>query len=164
MRQTSLLKTPDSLVEEHEEIFGEFRRFAKWNDRTGDAIRQLLRVLEPHFEKEEEVAMPLLGALAPLSSGKPPARGAARKTTDEILSLHSKLLKEMPSMLAEHKKIHDRILHAKEEATKENHNDVIEMLEALEHHAKVEEEVLYPAAILTGVAAKGLTKEGGIQP
>ena len=34
--------------------------------------------------------------------------------------------------------------------------EVVDLLEALAHHARVEEEVLYPAALLAGTVAKCL--------
>ncbi len=147
-----LMGVPESLAEEHEAIFGELRVFAKRDDRVGEAVRDLLRALEPHFEQEDELAMPLLGALRPLSSGK------VEGDLNEVISLQSKLAKALPSMLSEHKVILGFIEKAKKEAAKAKLVEVVDSLGGLEHHAKVEEEVLYPAAMLVGVFAKALSK------
>jgi hypothetical protein len=47
-----------------------FREYSKLKNGTGKAIFELLEVLEPHFEKERRVVMPLLGSLSELVSGE----------------------------------------------------------------------------------------------
>jgi hemerythrin len=154
VKEMILTRIPGSITEEHEEIFRELRRFASQNDRVGEAIKELLRALEPHFEKEDEVAMPLLGALAPLSSD-----GGICGNVDEVVLLQSKLTKELPSMLSEHRTILALIKSGKRAAEKEKRQDVFDSLSALEHHARVEEEVLYPAALLAGIVARASQKD-----
>lgn len=129
---------------------GTLRRASDYDDRTGNAVRELLKTLEPHFEKEERVAMPVLGTLAELVSGE--------KIPDlrEIADSQGGLLKEYKTMFEEHKVVGTFIEKAKAEAKRENHEEVAEILDALRHHARVEEEVLYPAALLAGIVAKVL--------
>ena len=64
-----LLVSPPSLKEEHEEMMVSLREFANFPDQTGKAINELLDVLEPHFVKEEKLAMPVLGSIPELVSG-----------------------------------------------------------------------------------------------
>ena len=117
-------------------------------DKTGKAVGELLKVLEPHFEKEEKIAMPLLGVLSELVSGN--------KLHDlkQIADSQEPLLQDYEGMFQEHKSLMPLIDRAKDEATKENHEETVEILEALVHHARVEEDVLYPAALLAGTLAK----------
>ena len=145
-----MLTTPKSLEEEHEEIMQSLRQSANLSDGTGKAVKELLETLEPHFEKEERVAMPILGALTELVSGNKIAN------LREIAESQGALLREYESMFEEHAALKKFIERAVEEARKEKHEEVAEMLGALAHHAKVEEEVLYPAALLAGTLAKCL--------
>jgi hypothetical protein len=146
----SITEIPESVREEHEEIFSGLRRLANTGGGTGKAIRELLEVLEPHFEKEDEIAMPLLGAVARISSGQ------MQEGLDEVISLQGRLAEGLPSMLAQHKVIGGRIAIARERAGKEKNMEALSLLMGLQHHAKMEEEVLYPAAMLAGVAARNM--------
>lgn len=139
----TVLKTPESLAEEHEEIFTDLRQLAKLNSETGSATRELLSVLEPHFQKEEMLAMPLLGALQSLSTLKD-------KEVREILFLHEDFGKGYSGMLKDHKKIVALIDKTRKAAKKDGRPDAFAVLDGLKHHARVEEEVLYPAAMLVG--------------
>lgn len=141
---------PKSVREEHEAIFAGLRRLARTDGSTGKATRSLLGLLEPHIEKEDMIAMPLLGAVPSISKGKRSRR------LDEVISLQGKLTKTLPIMLAEHDMIRGRIAKAKEAAKKESNLEALLLLASLEHHAKMEEEVLYPAAVLAGIAARNI--------
>lgn len=145
-----LLRTPKSLEEEHEELMGSLRETSNRRDKTGEAVKDLLKTLEPHFEKEEKVAMPLLGVLPDLVSGN--RIGNLRQIVDS----QEPLLQQYESMFQEHKSLVPLIEHAKDEAAKENHRETVEILEALVHHARIEEDVFYPAALLAGTLAKVL--------
>lgn len=127
---------------------GSLLKAADREDKTGKAVGELLKVLEPHFEKEETIAMPLLGVLPELVSGN--------KLHDlrQIADSQEPLLRDYEGMFQEHKSLMPLIDRAKDEATKENHEETVEILEALVHHARVEEDVLYPAALLAGTLAK----------
>jgi hypothetical protein len=146
-----MLVTPPSLKEEHEEIMGSLNLFSRLQDKTGKSIVELLDVLEPHFEKEERLAMPILGTLSELASGE-------KTATDlrAIVESQGALQKEYDDMFEEHVELKSFIQNARGFAEQENHGDVVDLLDALSHHARVEEEVLYPAALLAGTVAKCL--------
>ena len=94
--------------------------------------------------------MPVLGSLTELASGYKIAN------LKEIADSQGELLHEYKKMFEEHYEIAAFIERAEAEAKRENHEEVAEILEALGHHARVEEEVLYPAALLAGKLAKVL--------
>ena len=143
-----MLATPKSLEAEHDELMGTLRQASSLEDETGRAVSELMKHLEPHFEKEEKVAMPLLGTLADLVSGE------KISNLRDIAESQKPLLQEYEGMFQEHKLLGKFIERAKNEAQRENHQEIVEILEALAHHAKVEEEVLYPAALLAGTLAR----------
>lgn len=131
---------------------GTLRKAGDHEDKTANAVNDLLKTLEPHFEKEERVAMPLLGVLPELVSGK------KIENLGQIADSQEPLLQEYENMFEEHKSLGPLIEHARNEAKKENHGETVEILDVLVHHAKIEEEILYPAALLAGTLAKVLLR------
>ena len=101
-------------------------------------------MLDPHFERENEIALPPLGLLAPLAAGKTPAG------QQEALAMTDALRKEMPRMLDEHKRIRAATEKLRAIAREEKAPAAEQLAERLAAHAQTEEEILYPAAILVG--------------
>jgi iron-sulfur cluster repair protein YtfE (RIC family) len=145
------LKVPESLVQEHTELFHELRKLAKKSGEMGKAVKNLLSALEPHFKKEEETAMPLLSVLDPLSKG-------LESDSSEVILLHKKFCSEYPKMLKDHERIKELVAEAKRVAFKERESSAVSLMDALAHHAAIEEEVLYPAAMLVGLFVKERVK------
>jgi hypothetical protein len=135
---------PQSLKLEHEELHGELARAIKVGGKIGDAARAVANVLHHHFIKEEEYALPPLGLLSFLSLGK------FSSEMREIVPMTEKLKQDLPIMLEEHKQIVKELDKLVEVAEKENRMEIVLFAEKLKLHAKNEEEVLYPAAILVG--------------
>src|SRR5690606_39847072 len=98
----------------------------------------------PHFVKEEAYALPPLGLLAPLAAGRFEPEMAA------VLELTDRLEAELPQMLAEHAQIVAALQELIAAATGEKRPEVVRFAEQLMLHAKTEEEVAYPAALLVG--------------
>ncbi|HEY8505800.1 MAG TPA: hemerythrin domain-containing protein [Gemmataceae bacterium] len=138
------LKPPGSLKAEHDELHAELVRATKAGGKTGEAARAVAKVLHPHFVKEEELAMPPLGLLSDL------AAGAVRPEMARVLELTDKLKEDLPSMLKEHEAIVAALETLAEAAEQENKPQPRQLAEKLKQHARTEEEVLYPAAILVG--------------
>src|SRR5512139_2838117 len=105
---------PPSLKAEHEELHGELARATKAGGRTGEAAKAVAKLMHPHFVKEEEYALPPLGLLAALSSGKIEGDMA------EVLKMTDKLEGELPHMIAEHKEITIALERLVAAATAEN--------------------------------------------
>jgi len=116
----------------------------KAGGRTGDAAKAVAKLMHPHFVKEEEFALPPLGLLAALSKGRVDSAMAG------VLKLTDRLEAELPQMLAEHKEIVAALGRLVEAATAENRPDHARFAEKLMAHARAEEEVSYPAALLIG--------------
>jgi hypothetical protein len=135
---------PASIKAEHEEIHAELVAATKASGRVGDAARALAAVLHPHFVREEQIALPPLGLLAALS------RGEALPEMRAVLPMTDALKAELPRMLEEHKAIHAATTHLGEAARAEKNAAVAHLADKLALHARSEEEVFYPAAILVG--------------
>lgn len=137
-------KTPKSLRAEHEELHAELEKVVRTGGATGDAARGVNCALEPHFQKEEEYALPPLGLLPSLASGvvSPDMMAAAE--------MAGRLRSSLGQMLQEHKEIAVALDVLTNAAKQEGKDDVVSFAKKLMMHAKMEEEVLYPASILIG--------------
>jgi hypothetical protein len=96
------------------------------------------------FVEEEEFALPPIGLLASL------ARGKVNRTMTSVLDMTDRLRAELPEMLREHKAVVAALKKLAAAAKREKKPVHARFAEKLMLHAKTEEEVLYPAAILVG--------------
>lgn len=151
---TTEFPIPASIRAEHAEIHGELIAATKLAGKTGEAARNLARVLDPHFQREEQIALPPLGLLGPLS------RGTFDPSMADVTALTDSLRAEMPKMLAEHVQIRAATAKLEEAARAENNAQALRLTEKLKAHALTEEEVSYPAAVLVGdiIKARGEKK------
>lgn len=142
--QKPAITVPQSLEAEHHEIHEALLEATRIPGRVGAAAKDLAAVLDPHFARENEIALPPLGLLAPLAAGKtPPGQ-------QEVLAMTDALRKELPRMLEEHKRIRAATEKLRAVAREEKAAAQEEFAERLAAHAQTEEEILYPAAILVG--------------
>lgn len=151
-------RVPESLKKEHEELHAELLAATKAPGTIGEAAREVAKVLHPHFVKEEEFALPPLGLLAPLVHAAPSAE------IERVVAMTDRLKAELPVMLAEHQQIVaalERLRHAAGSAGEQRWEQFAEKLIL---HARTEEEVMYPAAILVGewVKTQGAKQRGKI--
>jgi hypothetical protein len=135
---------PTSVQEEHEELHAELGSAMKAGGRTGEAARSVAKLMHPHFVKEEAYALPPLGLLADV------ARGLAAPEMLEVLTMTDKLKGDLPDMLEEHKAIVAALKELISAATEEGHSETASFARRLMHHAIIEEQVMYPAALLVG--------------
>ena len=135
---------PKSIKLEHEELHQDLEEATMESGSVGDAAKVVQEVLQPHFLKEEEFALPPLGLLSILSNGQ---------ITTEMkgaIAMADRLRAELNQMLEEHREIVGRLKVLTEAALKENKIEYVQFAEKLTLHAQTEEEVLYPAVILVG--------------
>ena len=142
--QKTMITIPQSLQAEHEAIHDALVGATRVPGPVGAAARELAAVLHPHFTRENEIALPPLGLLAALAAGEKPAG------MDEALAMSDALRKELPRMLEEHTKIRAATEKLRVVAQKEEASAYEQLAEELSLHARTEEEVLYPAALLVG--------------
>jgi hypothetical protein len=142
--QTMKFEIPHSLKVEHEELHAELTEATKAGGIISEAAKGVAEVLHPHFLKEEEYALPPLGLLSVLAQGQiiPEMR--------EALTMTDRLKAELTQMLEEHKAIVVALAILTDAAKKEKKMEYARFAEKLILHAKTEEEVLYPAALLVG--------------
>jgi hypothetical protein len=137
---------PQSLQVEHRHIHEALTEATRAAGRVGVAARALAAVLHPHFEREEQIALPPLGLLGPLSAGAAVDPGMM----SAALAMSDSLRAELPRMLEEHTAIRAAVLRLKQEARAVRSAKYEKLADELAMHAQTEEEVLYPAAVLVG--------------
>lgn len=142
--QPSVIAIPQSLEAEHHEIHEALSEATRLPGRVGAAAKELAAILEPHFARENEIALPPLGLLAPLAAGK------TSTGEQDVLPMTDALRKEMPRMLEEHTRIRAATEKLRSAARDEKAAAQEQFAERLAAHARTEEEILYPAAILVG--------------
>lgn len=138
------LRIPPALKAEHEELHHELAAATKAGGRTGEAAKAVAKLMHPHFVKEEEYALPPLGLLPALS------RGQLDHGMGEVLEMTERLEAELPQMLAEHNNIVAALRRLIDAAKAESKPDYVRFAEKLMAHARTEEEVSYPTALLIG--------------
>ena len=135
---------PASIRAEHEEIIASLSEATKVPGPIGIAAKALADVLYPHFVREEQIALPPLGLLAPLARGEMPQHAASIATLSDSLRI------ELPRMLEEHKTIRAAVHELGRIARDSGAEKYVQFAAQLAHHALTEEEVLYPAAVVVG--------------
>jgi hypothetical protein len=78
-------KISASLQLEHEKLLAELAKAVMVHGRLGEAAKNVAKVLDTHFRKEEEYALPPLGLLSVLAGGK------ARSDMQEVLPMTDRL-------------------------------------------------------------------------
>lgn len=139
-----LLAMPDSLRAEHEDLRADLELAIRMGGRIGEAARALESLLRPHFRKEDNNVLLALGLLQSVAQGK------IAPAMREVVVMADRLKTELPEMLAEHGEIRRALERLGQEATKEGRPQIAYFAAKLLHHARMEEEVLYPAAIVLG--------------
>jgi hypothetical protein len=143
-RQSTPAQAPESGRDEHRQLHAALQSAMKAPGAVGKTARELAALLHPHFVREEQIASPPLGLLAPLAAGQfDESMLGAIEQADALRT-------ELPQMLREHESISALARRLEEVARQVGNTEVERFAENLIAHARTEEEVLYPAAILVG--------------
>lgn len=142
---SSLLVKPSSLEEEHKKVHAKMSEILSSSGNTSKVAKEVQTLLQPHFEKEEQLSIPVLGALQPYVSGT-----LTEEAKNQAIQISQQFKKEYPTMLDEHKQIVAALGNLEITAKKENRQDVLAFIELLKEHATNEEQITYPATIVIG--------------
>jgi hemerythrin superfamily protein len=137
-------RIPQPLKTEHEELHEELVKATKAGGTVAEAAKEVARLLHPHFEEEEEYALPPLGILALVAQGK------VTPEMRQVLTLTDRLKADFPHMLQEHQAVVAALRRLAQAAQQERKPEFARFAEKLTLHAQTEEDVLYPAALLIG--------------
>jgi len=138
------LKMPPSLKHEHGEMRASIEMAAHSAGKSGEAAREVARLLLPHFKKEEEFALPQLAVLSILAGGDLPEDPA------NIIARADRLKRELADMLGEHQAIARSLERLYDAATADERPELARFARKLLLHAQMEEQIYYPAAVVIG--------------
>ena len=139
-----MTETPSVILNDHDFFLNKLKQVSNFQDSTGYFARELYEVMEYHFKEEEEYVLPPLGILTYLAREEFPENGK------EIILLTERFRENQAVMLAEHQMITHFLSEMMRVAQRENHEELIGFDEALQKHATLEEEVLFPMVQVIG--------------
>jgi hypothetical protein len=138
------VEIPEAMAEEHKELHRDLRKATLARGEVGKAAKEVAKVLHPHFERENELALPVIGVAREVAEGKtPPDVSRALKLTEQFKAEYEK-------MLHEHVEIVKALEALERAARKAKRREVIEFTRKLKFHAKTEEDLTYPAVLMVG--------------
>jgi hypothetical protein len=139
---------PTIMMEEHEELHDELKRAIMVRGAVGKAAKHVAEVLHPHFEKENKLALPIIGIARELGEGK--SSGDYSKAGE----LFERFRPEYENMLKEHAEIITALEKLEVAARKTKNRSVLKFAHRLKLHAKTEEVLTYPAVLMAGTLLK----------
>jgi len=142
------LLRPPSVERVHQELLQLLVAVQSLSGETGRRAEEVAKCLQPHLDRDDECALPLLGLLQDLANEKL-TLSEARKGS----RVYARLKEEYPRMTSEHRELFKLIDQLKRAGMEEGHLTAVRFAEAMERHAQDEEELLYPAALLAGKLA-----------
>ncbi len=137
-------RIPRSLKAGHEALRATLKRAMREPDPLGAAARRLASIADGHFLREEKHVMPLLGLLPAL------ARGDTSSDAAEAAKIAVGLKEEIAGMVSDHRQMSDAVRELARAAEAAGLAEYVAFAEELIMHDHVEEEVLYPAALVAG--------------
>lgn len=147
---------PKPIASGHEALYSEMEAATRAGGQPGEAARAAMAVLGPHFQKEEQYALPQLGLLPGLV-GSPLAVEAQELTPEQRQELRMRTERfraELPQMFEEHARIGAALEELRKAAEEEGKTEHARLAEEIGVHARTEEQVLYPTALLIGDLAQ----------
>lgn len=129
---------------EHDELHAQLVRATRVPGVVGEAALEAARLIEPHLAREEELAQPALALLADV------VRGAMRAEMADVIPVTRRLKAELPAMFDEHRQIVAALETLGAAARRAGLAEYEALARSLIRHARLEEQILYPAAILLG--------------
>jgi len=142
------LGIPEAMKEEHEELHRELAKATEIRGKVGEAAKKVAQVLHSHFERENELALPVIGLARELAEGK------TSQDFPKALELADKFKLEYEKMLQEHVEIVKALEGLEKAAKASKKRGAVEFARKLRLHAKIEEELTYPTVLMAGKLLK----------
>jgi len=138
------LGIPRTMSDEHVELHSKLKKVTLIGGSVGEAAKVVAEVLHPHFEKENELALPIIGITRELGEGSPV------QDFTKAVELFERFRPEYENMLKEHVEIVAALDRLEKAARKVKKRTVLEFVHELRSHARIEEELTYPAVLMAG--------------
>lgn len=137
-------EVPSSIKNEHDYLLRKINAISLFQDSTGRAAKKLNDLMQHHFKEEEDFVLPVLGLLPSLTTGNLPDQ------SKEVIQFCEHIRTQLQHLTVEHQLIKAYMDELMQVAKNENHPEVMVLEQELQNHAKTEEEVFFPSALLIG--------------
>ena len=144
MSRTSTVVAPEPLELQRRAIAEKLCGAAMNPGRLGEAARAVEHSLQLLASREEEGALSPLGLLAALASGEFSTDMAA------VVPVSDALRRKLPGEIARHVAISNALNSLAKTAVDTGRFEYLELVDEIRTQARLEQEILYPAAILVG--------------
>jgi hypothetical protein len=138
------LEIPEVLRRQHRQLDLQLQSATILTSPLGDAARKLAVVLHGHLLREEQFAHPLLSVLPQLADGR------VERDMSIVVPIAERLRGELRHLRQEHVGIVAALEVFAEAARAEDRVEYQQLAHALIEHVRMEEAILYPAALLVG--------------
>jgi hypothetical protein len=135
---------PLSLLDEHAEIVMSLRSAIEAGGAVAAAARDVLEIVEPHMRHEQELALAPLRLLPRLADGEVTA------DMTPLIAVTDRLRAGIPALRKEHVALRRALEGLWETAWREGKPEYAFVAQRINRHITVDEEVLFPAALLVG--------------
>lgn len=146
------LKTPKAIIHGHQNLNEELKEVLAIGGKISEKARFLMNTMQPHFQKEEDYALPPLGLLLSLSEGN------WEIDAEEAVLMADTLQLRLAEMTDDHINISKDLDELKAIAEEEGNIIAQRFVRNLIQHIELEDQVLYPATLLIGNYLKKLGK------
>lgn len=140
----SLIQIPPAMAREHEHLHEALAAAVAAGGRTGEASRAVEKVLAPHFEEENRIALPPLGLLPHL------VEGGATPEMRPAIDMGRQVDEHLARFVEEHAAIERALDQLETAARAEGKLEHLDFVSDLRAHAQEEEVLLYPMTIIIG--------------
>jgi iron-sulfur cluster repair protein YtfE (RIC family) len=134
---------PSSLVSEHEGLLETLEYAKSRRGPVGETAGALQAALSIHMDREESV-LAVLASLEDLAAGHWPGN------PEVLLEKADVVERDLKRMHKEHDLIATLLVQLRHAAEEEHEEEVERFCDDLSRHAAIEEQVLYPAALIVG--------------
>ena len=141
---TTRIAVPRAIKTEHHDLHHALTLVVESGGRTGEAASRVADLMHPHMLKEEDYCLPPLSLLTHL------ANGDAIPDVEKILAMTERLRAELATLVREHDEIVRALQNLIVTAKGDGRPEVVDFAEKLVLHVEMEEDVLYPTALLVG--------------
>jgi hypothetical protein len=142
--QERVFPIPMSLVQEHAELNTALTAAANLPGETGVAARRVLTLVTPHMKDEQRKVFPLL-YLLPLIGTQ-----GVEPWMAELLPIADRSRAAIDAMHRAHGAIRSALDELNLAAWREGHQEYTFLALRIRQHIQMEEEILYPAALVVG--------------
>jgi len=136
--------SPDSLMMAHNILERELSQALYTGGLAGVVAKNTARALNVHFREEEQTVFPLISLIPWLPGGR------ALPEAEDVQILNYRLAAAMPGLLEDHRIVTETFMDIAEASRTGDGGRLARFSDLLRLHMRTEEQIHFPAAILTG--------------